>query len=541
MFRNVLAWGLQFGHGTEPWRNHKRPYEQTPTESAFNSATARSRGETSGACVASTVLPTFNSATARSRGETSTATSRGRGRSCLQFGHGTESWRNAPDAADVMMDRVPSIRPRHGAVEKRPILDWAALRPRNLQFGHGTEPWRNGARLGCDRASIDPSIRPRHGAVEKPSTRLPIRRDCRSFNSATARSRGETLPVTSAIRHALKTFNSATARSRGETTGVGVQPTRRTDPSIRPRHGAVEKHLQFNPLDLVRQHLQFGHGTEPWRNSERTPSTRRVSNPFNSATARSGETALYARLRDDFTVLQFGHGTEPWRNTRSMSIILLAHCPSIRPRHGAVEKQNRELACWLAELHLQFGHGTEPWRNSVRVALSPPPSILQFGHGTEPWRNEDSGPPGRPRRRPSIRPRHGAVEKPPDTGRHGPRCGTSIRPRHGAVEKRPSGARCAVRPAHFNSATARSRGETPKRLPAAASWFSLQFGHGTEPWRNLNHTTHAASCPVNFNSATARSRGETWLAPSSRSPGIPDFNSATARSRGETSPGGPCA
>ena len=61
--------------------------------------------------------------------------------------------------------------------------------------------------------------------------------------------------------------------------------------------------------------LQFGHGTEPWRN--------------NFAKKQLG----------DKKDLQFGHGTEPWRN-------LAAHV-----------KESEGNVC------LQFGHGTEPWRN----------------------------------------------------------------------------------------------------------------------------------------------------------------------------------
>ena len=133
--------------------------------------------------------------------------------------------------------------------------------------------------------------------------------------------------------------------------------------------------------------LQFGHGTEPWRNL-----TRETFWPpkatFNSATARSrGETcrcgALAVGLQPSirprhgaveklpitlvvgsFTQsLQFGHGTEPWRN----------------------ESRKRPERSWRR--NLQFGHGTEPWRNSTAHAQFVRDQDLQFGHGTEPWRN----------------------------------------------------------------------------------------------------------------------------------------------------------
>ena len=38
----------------------------------------------------------------------------------------------------------------------------------------------------------------------------------------------------------------------------------------------------------------------------------------------------------------------------------------------------------------------------------------------------------------------------------------------------------------FNSATARSRGETFGEMSSGKWNGFLQFGHGTEPWRNFN-------------------------------------------------------
>ena len=63
----------------------------------------------------------------------------------LQFGHGTEPWRNFGE------------------------MEGSLSGLQGLQFGHGTEPWRN------------PTVEPRSAASNE------------NFNSATARSRGETL------------------------------------------------------------------------------------------------------------------------------------------------------------------------------------------------------------------------------------------------------------------------------------------------------------------------------------------------------------
>ena len=62
--------------------------------------------------------------------------------------------------------------------------------------------------------------------------------------------------------------------------------------------------------------------------------------------------------------------------------------PSIRPRHGAVEKQQIPPGELPTE-DLQFGHGTEPWRNASPEWYEIGHVVLQFGHGTEPWRNNN--------------------------------------------------------------------------------------------------------------------------------------------------------
>ena len=167
-----------------------------------------------------------------------------------------------------------------------------------------------------------------------------------------------------------------------------------------------------------------------------------AASSFNSATARSrGETAVAGELTPE----ELG--------------------PSIRPRHGAVEKRGNQTGSCPQSRFLQFGHGTEPWRNQKQSLAQAKGLALQFGHGTEPWRNTGgairkcvlgvtfNSATARSRgetssgheidgshSRPSIRPRHGAVEK------HRVRTegqlrgfSPSIRPRHGAVEKRLSG------------------------------------------------------------------------------------------------------
>ena len=85
--------------------------------------------------------------------------------------------------------------------------------------------------------------------------------------------------------------------------------------------------------------LQFGHGTEPWRNSD-------PSDPS-----------------DPFAPLQFGHGTEPWRNL--------------------VYRRFTDLHL----LTLQFGHGTEPWRNDWPSGVSSPVE-MNFNSATARSRGE---------------------------------------------------------------------------------------------------------------------------------------------------------
>ena len=102
-------------------------------------------------------------------------------------------------------------------MEKQERTATAANGILNLQFGHGTEPWRNAKFEMGVAERFKPSIRPRHGAVEKPD--------------------------------------------------MGDDDEGEPDtPSIRPRHGAVEKHAGRHN-DTERLLLQFGHGTEPWRNA----------------------------------------------------------------------------------------------------------------------------------------------------------------------------------------------------------------------------------------------------------------------------------
>ena len=186
----------------------------------------------------------------------------------LQFGHGTEPWRNF-DPRNPEATVIDILQFGHGTEPWRNLLiGRSATRPVSLQFGHGTEPWRN-----ADRWS-DSS------------------RACGAFNSATARSRGETQFRQEG--HSLASF------------------------------------------------LQFGHGTEPWRNSV------------------AGSSTL-----DPIRALQFGHGTEPWRNGRGGEVRAVGRDPSIRPRHGAVEKRQAGTAGVSTPFNLQFGHGTEPWRNSA--------------------------------------------------------------------------------------------------------------------------------------------------------------------------------
>ena len=234
--------GLQFGHGTEPWRNH---IEENLVDASLG----------------------------------------------LQFGHGTEPWRNSN----------PSGLLRRSTVA--------------LRFGHGTEPWRNREFFALLRAECDPSIRPRHGAVEKPSDLHNFGRNPPPFNSATARSRGETLVLDEPFRFVSETFNSATARSRGETTrrALAQRPANRAFNSATARsRGEAYFPVQQTTGDM----------------------------PFNSATARSrGETIIAYDAHSPLRYLQFGHGTEPWRNA-----------PEALP------------ALDFADI-LRFGHGTEPWRN----------------------------------------------------------------------------------------------------------------------------------------------------------------------------------
>ena len=332
---------LQFGHGTEPWRNQlsrircavrhspsirprhgavEKPHAYAGFIPGLNEPSIRPRhGAVEKRTLRRQTAPgvtAFNSATARSRGETR--------------------------RADTMCHpgQRPSIRPRHGAVEKQGPARHEYRRHGRLQFGHGTEPWRNGVRDGTCGKEPQPSIRPRHGAVEKPGPALDRANAIRPFNSATARSRGETKGSVGTLC-LLPPFNSATARSRGETLTMPSGSAAPTPP------------------------LQFGHGTEPWRN-----------------TAQCG-TIPRARA------LQFGHGTEPWRNFPHGPVSLPPpRGPSIRPRHGAVEKPDRSPATLKSSVSLQFGHGTEPWRN------------LHITGQTGSFKS------------PSIRPRHGAVEKP---------------------------------------------------------------------------------------------------------------------------------
>ena len=163
-------------------------------------------------------------------------------------------------------------------------------------------------------------------------------------------------------------FNSATARSRGETARTDSRSAEAAMASIRPRHGAVEK-PDMHSATATHVRRRFNSATDGAVEKPR----RRLTHGetwygFNSATARSrGETPARRRLmHGDVSTLQFGHGTEPWRN---------ADCSATAAGSGHV---------------LQFGHGTEPWRNhALDEPTQPESTTLQFGHGRS--RGETAG------------------------------------------------------------------------------------------------------------------------------------------------------
>ena len=381
-----------------------------------------------------------------------------------------------------------------------------------LQFGHGTEPWRNMRQNNRSHRDRFPSIRPRHGAVEKPPATPARCAGSNSFNSATARSRGET----------SQTARSGLPKPRSLQFGHGTEPWRN---AVLHFDVAQQHFLQFghgtepwrnNPefwLEVSLTHLQFGHGTEPWRNpASSSPSPRHGRRTFNSATARSrGETKHKGRSTsgdrtfNSATARSRGETEADGRDSDDGR-------PSIRPRHGAVEKRRVTGAIHAGSRRLQFGHGTEPWRND------PAASGLCAGPGTfnsatarsrgetsvtsGTWRTGDSSfnsatarsrgetwPRSKrsARKAPSIRPRHGAVEKLAGTLEPIRANVPSIRPRHGAVEKlhRADGAQEVTRSAilQFGHGTEPWR-NVGKDYIETTTASGLQFGHGTEPWRN---------------------------------------------------------
>src|SRR5262249_36686353 len=149
-----------------------------------------------------------------------------------------------------------------------------------LQFGHGSPPWRTMARLGTRYHGSQASIRPRLTAVEN-----------------------------RVGRHWTETWECPSIRPR--LTAVENPPWscrsahRRRYPSIRPRLTPVENHKDGPIRRFQRHHLQFGHGSPPWR----TP-----KGPFKNTPA---------------TLLQFGHGSPPWRTGASCPLVGLVHAPSI--------------------------------------------------------------------------------------------------------------------------------------------------------------------------------------------------------------------
>ena len=210
----------------------------------------------------------------------------------------------------------------------------------------------------------------------------------RTFNSATARSRGETCK-SSAWSRGPPAFNSATARSRGETQGDGHP---------------VEQQSAFNSATARSR------GETPGGASGTT-----CEGTFNSATARSrGETSDGEKVTSRASHLQFGHGTEPWRN------VISPQC-DLRGRRSFNSATAEKLVSRAGLFHppLTFNSATARSRGETSAQGKPAKFkkfALQFGHGTEPWRNlqgrDGNGAEGLP----SIRPRHGAVEKPNTSG-----------------------------------------------------------------------------------------------------------------------------
>ena len=109
---------------------------------------------------------------------------------------------------------------------------------------------------------------------------------------------------------------------------------------------------------------------------------------FNSATARSrGETAKHGSFAQRTRHLQFGHGTEPWRNSKARDDLVKALVPSIRPRHGAVEKQARRQRQPPGPMTFNSATARSRGETSLIAHNISLVKLLQFGHGTEPWRN----------------------------------------------------------------------------------------------------------------------------------------------------------
>ncbi len=310
---------------------------------SFNSATAHHRGNGRFHSLFPLSLGPFNSATAHHRGNGIVPTPA----------------RGAPGA--------PSIRPRLITVEMgtahpqehalRPAFNSATAHHRGngrkfrncspimnvLQFGHGSSPWKWSRRSPKRDASTSPSIRPRLITVEMDHPR----------SQRWERHKGLQ------FGHGSSPWKWVLGRHRSP----AGQP-----PSIRPRLITVEMGPFASPAwrrATLPLHLQFGHGSSPWkwpkcslRRHEPDPTfnsatahhrgnggRRLVGGPagsvtFNSATAHHrGNGTNNSDARGGSDPLQFGHGSSPWKwRTAVLSWMATGGTsPSIRPRLITVE------------------------------------------------------------------------------------------------------------------------------------------------------------------------------------------------------------
>ena len=133
---------LQFGHGSSPWKCYHQLIRTLHQLISFNSATAHHRGNAHHHLN----IPIQYHASIRPR--LITVEMQGLVPSCetaarrLQFGHGSSPWKCTDAPAAVLADEPASIRPRLITVEMRPHPGRVRRRARRLQFGHGSSPWK---------------------------------------------------------------------------------------------------------------------------------------------------------------------------------------------------------------------------------------------------------------------------------------------------------------------------------------------------------------------------------------------------------------